>query len=74
MSDSERVEALLRGNEALREYAASKERFAYEMQARAEKAEEWKRKHKPAVSAAYAILDAARPLILNGERLKDAKE
>lgn len=32
----------------------------------------WKARHKPAVSAAYAILDTARPLILNAERLKDA--
>lgn len=70
----DRIEALLRGNAALREYAAEKENFAWQATARAEAAEAWRRRHMPAVTAAYAILDAARPLILNGERLKDAGE
>lgn len=69
-----RIAALEAGNAALREYASQKENFAWEAVRRAEAAEDWKRRHMPAVTAAYAILNAARPLILTGERLNAFKE
>jgi hypothetical protein len=44
------------------------------LRSRNEELEAYVRKNKAAIQAAHAILEAARPLVLNLERLKDANK